>query len=478
MKKYIKLLYILLFGVVLTRVVTMISLPLTDTTEARYANTALMMSNLNDWITPFFRYGEPFLGKPPFAFWFEALSYRIFGVADFVPRLPSLLITIATVWLIYKLLITLNDKLTATIASIIYMSSYSVFLVSGAVMTDAFLVFGTTLSLVSFLLVVNGYRDYWRYLLFVGIGIGILTKGPLAVVVIGGIIGLWIVLSFRERITILRLFPWVSGTLLMIAIFLPWYIAQEIKNPGFLYYFIVGENLGRFLDTGWHGDKYGYVHKEPRGMIWLFWLLASFPWSLVAISMVVKLRKQITKQQMSYWIKDDNISFYIVWALFIMLFFTLGGNVLWYYPLPSIGGFVILMSLLFTKDGVESLFSKYKLIIMSSLLIPIISIALLATITLKPDSIRTEKYLIERYRDIAKSNEKIYFVGKSSFSAVYYMNLGKNLEDITPKEYQELIKDSKKRHFVVAKKSVLNKLNVKNLKKVYESNRYILLESY
>jgi len=451
-------------------------LPLTDTTEARYANTALMMSNLNDWITPFFRYGEPFLGKPPFAFWFEALSYRIFGVADFVPRLPSLLITIATVWLIYKLLITLNDKLTATIASIIYMSSYSVFLVSGAVMTDAFLVFGTTLSLVSFLLVVNGYRDYWRYLLFVGIGIGILTKGPLAVVVIGGIIGLWIVLSFRERIATLRLFPWVSGTLLMIAIFLPWYIAQEIKNPGFLYYFIVGENLGRFLDTGWHGDKYGYVHKEPRGMIWLFWLLASFPWSLVAISMVVKLRKQITKQQISYWIKDDNISFYIVWALFIMLFFTLGGNVLWYYPLPSIGGFAILLSILYTRDSIVSLAKYSKMILVSSLVVPIIGLVVVTTILLQPNSVKTEKYLIAKYRDISQKGNNIYFVGETSFSAAYYMNTGKNLETITPKEYQSIVKKSNKRYFIMIKKSEISKLNIENLKNVYESNRYILFE--
>jgi len=477
MRTQIRQLTVLLWSVVALRVVSIFLMPLSDTTEARYANTALMMSNLNDWVTPFFKYNDPFLGKPPFAFWFEALFYKIFGIADFVPRLPSLFITLATLWLIYKLVITLHDKLSAILASLIYMSTAVVFMLSGVVMTDPFLVFGTTLSLVSFLFVINGHKEYWRYLFFVGSGIGILTKGPLALVIVGGIITFWILLDFRQRVTTLRLFPWVKGLLLMCAIFVPWYIAQEIKNPGFLYYFIVGENLGRFLDTGWHGDKYGYVHKEPRGIIWIFWLVATMPWSIIASIFIVKNFQTIKQYKIVNFTKNTNISFYLIWSLFIIIFFTLAGNVLWYYTLPSIGGFVILLALFFTKNSAKELYTHMKLIKNSSLFIPILSVIALCFILIKPNTIKTEKFLIKTYKNKARKGEAIYFVGKTSFSAAYYMNTGKNLNLLTPKEYQKIAKNSKKSYFLVVNKNNLNQINLNNLRKIYTSKKYILFEN-
>ena len=477
MRTQIRQLTVLFWSVVALRVISIFLMPLSDTTEARYANTALMMSNLNDWITPFFKYNNPFLGKPPLAFWFEALSYKIFGIADFVPRLPSLLITLATVWLIYKLVITLHDKLSAVLASLIYTSTAVAFILSGVVMTDAFLVFGTTLSLVSFLLVINGHKSYWRYLFFVGTGIGILTKGPLALVIVGGILTFWVLLDFKRRIITFKLFPWVKGLLLMCAIFVPWYIAQEIKNPGFLYYFIVGENLGRFLDTGWHGDKYGYVHKEPKGMIWVFWLVATMPWGIIASTFIVKNLRAIKQYKIVNFTKDTNISFYFVWSIFIMIFFMLAGNVLWYYTLPSIGGFAILLALFFGKDNGKNLSIHNKLLRNSSLFIPILSIIVLSFITVKPNTIKTEKYLIQTYKNEAQKDEPIYFVGKTSFSAAYYMNTGKNLNSLTPQEYKKMVKKGKKRYFVVLNKDNSNQINTSGLRKIYTSKKYILLET-
>ena len=471
----IKQFVVLFWSVVAFRLVSIFLLPLTDTTEARYANTALMMSQLNDWITPFIRYQEPFLGKPPFAFWMEAVSYKIFGIADFVPRLPSLLITLATVWLIYRVVSILHDKLTAVLASLIYISTLSVFILSGVVMTDPFLVFGTTLSLVAFLLVVNGYKNYWRYLFFVGGGIGVLTKGPLAIVIIGGVIVLWILLDFKERIQALKLFPWFSGLLLMFLIFTPWYIAQEIKNPGFLYYFIIGENLGRFLDSGWSGDKYGYVHKEARGMIWLYWFGATLPWSIIAISFLIKNIKALKEHKIVNFLKDKNISFYLIWALFIMIFFTFGGNTLWYYTLPSIGGFAILLALYMSRKNGEYLKRYLNLIKVGSFFIPVISIVAVTYIMIYPNSVKTEKFLIEKYKISAKKSEPIYFIGKTSFSAAYYMNTGKNLKSMSIKEYQ-IVRKTQKKYFLLVRKDLSNKLDKSDLKVLGTSKDYILFK--
>jgi 4-amino-4-deoxy-L-arabinose transferase-like glycosyltransferase len=476
MNKQIKNLMILFWVITISRFLPMFFLPLADTTEARYANTALIMSKLNDWITPYYDYGVPFWGKPPFAFWFEALSYKIFGIHDFTPRFPSMLITLATIWLVYKLLITLENKTTAWLAITIYSGLTLVFALSGAVITDPYLTFGTTLSLVSFLMVINGHIKYWNYLFFVGVGLGILTKGPLALVVVGGIITLWILFSYKKRISTLAKFPWISGIALMLVIAVPWYIAAEIKTPGFLYYFIIGENLGRFLNTGWHGDKYGYVHKNPHGAIWVMWIVATLPWGLSAIALSLKnMRDKINRLTLLQELKKENISFYVVWMLFLMLFFTFAGNVIWTYVLPSLPGFAIVLALFLNRKDGKYLANYGKFIKINGLLVPIVSIIALFYILYNPSTLKTEKFLIAKYKSVSKGNEPIYFVRKKSFSSTYYMN--KKLDLTTIKDFNKIEKSSKTRYFAVVNKNDLSQINKNYLKNIYTSKKYILYTS-
>src|SRR5215203_7020421 len=85
---------ILIGLLLLARVMGMAVVPLMDTTEARYGETARIMAELKDWITPWFDYGVPFWGKPPLAFWVTAASFKAFGVSEFTARLPHLAISL------------------------------------------------------------------------------------------------------------------------------------------------------------------------------------------------------------------------------------------------------------------------------------------------------------------------------------------------------------------------------------------------
>ncbi|NOX15713.1 MAG: glycosyltransferase family 39 protein [Epsilonproteobacteria bacterium] len=476
MNKQIKNFMILFWIITISRFLPMIFLPLTDTTEARYANTALIMSKLNDWITPYYDYGVSFWGKPPLAFWFEALSYKIFGIHDFTPRFPSMLITLMTIWLIYKLVVTLENKITAWLTITIYSGLMLVYALSGAVITDPYLTFGTTLSLVSFLMVINGYEKYWNYLFFVGVGLGILTKGPLALVVVGGIIMLWILLSYKKRLSTLAKFPWISGVALLLIIAIPWYIAAEIKTPGFLYYFIIGENLGRFLDTGWQGDKYGYVHKNPHGVIWLMWIVATLPWGLSALAITFKkITNKISRLALFQELKKDNVSFYVVWMLFLMLFFTFAGNVIWTYVLPSLPGFAIVLALYLSRKDGKYLVDYGKFIKINGYFVPIVSAIALFYILYNPSIVKTEKFLIIKYKSVSKGNEPIYFVRKKSFSSTYYMN--RKLDLITLNDFNKIEKISKTKYFAVINKNDVSKIDRNYLKKIYKSKKYVLYVS-
>ncbi len=474
--KYTKNLMILFWFIVTSRFLLMIYLPLTDTTEARYANIALIMAKTRDWITPYFDYDIPYWGKPPLSFWFQALSYRLFGIHDFVPRLPSMLITLGTAWLIYKLLITISNKTTALWAIIIYFSSLLVYALSGVVLLDTYLTFATTLSYVSFVMFIKGYRKYWNYLFFIGLGIGLLVKGPLALVLVGGTIFIWVLLSFRDRISILSSMPWIRGILLMFLIALPWYILAEIKTPGFLNYFIIGENFDRFLDSGWKGDLYGHAHFKPLGSIWFMWLYSSLPWGLIGI--VIILKKIFNKTNRSILIqevKKDDISFYVIWMLFPMLFFTFSANITPTYVLYGFPAMGILFSLYLSEEG-KNFPTKYrKSLFASSLFVPLLGLVAIFYVVPFANNLKTEKFLINKYKQIAKKDEPIYFLNHKEFSDTYYMN--KKIVAINEKELHKIIENNtKSRYFVVIEKNNIpnNKNIIHNFKKIFSSKRYVL----
>jgi len=458
------------------RLILMYYFPLTDTTEARYANTALMMAKLNDWISPYYDYGVPFWGKPPLSFWAQALSYKLLGISDFAPRLPSLLISLATAWLMYHLVKTLINAKTALWSVVIYFGMLLSFQLSGAVLTDPFLTFSTTLSLVAFIMFILNAKPTWGYLFFIGLGLGLLAKGPLALVIVVGILFLWMIPSVKTRFSMLKQLPWIKGTLVMLCISIPWYIIAEIKTPGFLNYFIIGEHLGRFLDSGWHGDKYGYVHKNPHGAIWLMWLAASLPWGISAFFFGYQSLHQQNKREIFFKLfKDPILSLLVIWALFLIVFFTLASNVIWTYVLPSLPAFAILLACLLNNKESDLLQRYPNVVAFNIWLVPVASLIGLMIVLWFPNLVMTEKYLIDFYRHHASSQEPIYFLEKQSFSSMYYMN--EPIHSTSFETFNALNLSNESHYFVVVSKGDEKHITHQaNLREVFKSKSYVLYE--
>ena len=181
---------------------------------------ARIMAETNDWITPYIDYNIPFWGKPPLSFWLQAISIDIFGVNEFAPRFPSWLMELTVTALIFKLLDTVANRQTALWGVLIYTSSLLVYTFSGAVLTDPFLNLGITLSFIAFIMVLKEKGRYWGYLFFIGLSIGFLSKGPLVLVLAGGTIGLWLLLS-PKRWRVFKLYPWITGIALTLLLTLP-----------------------------------------------------------------------------------------------------------------------------------------------------------------------------------------------------------------------------------------------------------------
>jgi 4-amino-4-deoxy-L-arabinose transferase-like glycosyltransferase len=400
---------ILILSLIATRLISLGLFPLYDTTEARYGEMARIMAETNNWITPQFDYNVPFWGKPPFQTWLSALSFSWFGVSEFSARLPHFLCGLITCALIFRFTKSLTNQNSAIFSLLIITSSLGFILAIGMVMTDSALLMANTIAMVSF------WQCYSQkdkalsgHLFFVALALGMLIKGPVAVVLIGIALVCWSVWQkcFWDAIKSL---PWLSGMLLLLALILPWYITAEIRTPGFLEYFILGEHVQRFLVSGWQGDLYGTAHVKPRGMIWLYWLICACPWSFIALGLIVKKYRGIKLPRTNGQTLGIN-KYLICWTISPLLLFTLAGNILPIYVLPGFSALAVLVA-------INSRWSK------ASNYLALISLVLLVTIVVILNSglmnKKSEASLLGADRSFSQ-NTDLYYWNKRPFSAQFY----------------------------------------------------------
>lgn len=310
--------------------------PLMDTTEARYAEMARKMVETGQWLQPQFDYGVPFWGKPPLSFWASAAGMKLFGINEFGARIAPYLcsLCIALCFMAWRFREQALPQRMA--AALVFLTCGIGYVSAGAVMTDAYLALGTTLSMVAFWNTMQeGTRQrLWGYLFFTGLGIGLLSKGPLALVLCGLPLAAWATWQRRWLDTWQRL-PWLGGSLLLAVLVLPWYAAAEHATPGFLRYFIIGEHIERFLVKGWTGDLYGSGHARATGTIWVYGATMFLPWVLMAPFL---LRRGFSRCQTG----RGELAYLLLWGLAPLVFFTPARNILPAYVLPGVPAWCLL----------------------------------------------------------------------------------------------------------------------------------------
>ena len=420
-------------------------IPLTDKTEARYSEIARLMSETGNWIVPQIDYGVPFWAKPPLSTWLSAISISIFGENEFFVRLPSLILSLLMAFFISKYIA--NKKLPFFLPCLILFSLPEFFLHAGVVSTDVSLSFSIMLIMISFWKISEKRSLIWESLFIVGIAMGLLSKGPISIVLTFPPLFLW---GLRFRLPIRKLFriSWIFGILLA----LPWYFLIEKKSPGFTNYFIVGEHFLRFIDSSWAGDKYGFPKQQPYGIIWIFLILGTIPW-------IFSLLKKLIKNFTSIW--DNKWEFFLwSWLLWTPIFFTISKSLIHTYIMPV----MVPLTLLVCHYWENLKFKRFQLGI--SIFIPIL--------ILISYSFKDIRELVESKSDkalIEKTNNHfapIYSLKVKSYSSQFYSK-GK-IKKIDFEELENLIEDNNS-FFIVIKENKIDSiiLETKNkLKNIYE----------
>lgn len=404
--------YILFFSVIvliLFRLLLTASIPLLDKTEARYAEIARIMWETNQWIVPQIDYAIPFWAKPPLSTWLSAVSYTIFGVSAFAARFPSFLLNVLIIIGCGK--IVQKQGKSFYLAGFILLTLPEFLIHTGVVSTDTTLLFCVTLMMLSFWETINGkQKNYWNYLFFVALGLGFLAKGPLIMVLTFPPLFIWCCLDFNRFKLLFSNFSIFIGLLITAIIAIPWYYFAEKESPGFLNYFIIGEHYKRFVESGWKGDLYGKPKNQPLGMIWVFMFAFGFPWIQIVSYKLWKNRKSI--------LKDNWLSFLLLWLLWTPLFFTFSKNILHTYMLP-----VTVPILFFMVHWWED-FKQKKVLFRIALFLPalifVIYFALFKT-TAFEYKMNSDKYMLEEIFSVTK-NKKIplYYWLEKNYSGQFY----------------------------------------------------------
>ncbi|MBK1790474.1 ArnT family glycosyltransferase [Persicirhabdus sediminis] len=414
----------MLTGLLVLRIVLMFVVPQIDSTESRYAEISRKIVETGNWLTPQHDYAVPFWAKPPLSMWTSAAGMQVFGVSDFSARIGILLVSLVLLWLIYRWCKQARGREFAAVAVTILFTTVIFFTSAAFVQTDLLMVLGTSAAMVAFWNAMHNDRRQlvWGYLFFVGLAIGLLAKGPVAIVLSAIPIGGW-VLFRNEWIRTWKNIPWISGTLLMLLIAAPWYYLAEKATPGYLEYFFVGEHYMRYTVSGWEGDMYGNAHSKPIGTIWLLWLAMLLPWSFLPL-MAIIFRRNSTKDHLRRVnnAKSGWMSYVTWWALAPVLFFTVSRNVIPSYVLPGVPAAAVwILEVWLAGYGRDSRMTLPMQKVMSAIVLSFAGIWVVACIIFAfyPQVIskNSQKQLV---LDAQEMGLPLYYYGKRQYSAEFY----------------------------------------------------------
>jgi 4-amino-4-deoxy-L-arabinose transferase-like glycosyltransferase len=299
--------------------------PLFDVDEGAFSEATRQMLASGDFGHTML-HGVDRFDKPIGVYWVQAASAAIFGNTPLAYRLPSVLSTwalaLALGWFAWQRW----GRAAGALSGLIVVTSLGMLGIGRAATAD---------GLLNLLLGLTAL-DLWRHLetgaraplrrAALWIGLGLLTKGPVAVVVPGAAWLVWVATSGRWRDFGRSLAdPW--AWVLMLGTSLPWYAyALHRHGQAFIDGFFLRHNVERFSGTlEGHGAGIGY-YLVVLPLLWL-------PWSALGLTVLVRVR--------ALW-ADPLGRFLLAWSGFVVGFFSLSGTKLPHYVLYAGPALVLL----------------------------------------------------------------------------------------------------------------------------------------
>lgn len=337
--------------------------------EGRYAEMAREMFTSGDWITTRLN-GIKYFEKPPLQTWMNALSFAVFGLGDWQARLWTGLCGIGGVLFTAFTAGRVFNQRIGFYAGLVLGSSFYWLACSQIDSLDMGLSGMMTIVLCALLL---AQRDgasalenrRWMLLCWAAMALSVLSKGLIGLMLPGGILVAYTIVTLQWRLwTRLHL---VKGLLLFLAVAAPWFIAVAVRNPEQPAFFFIHEHWDRFFKTEHHREQVWYV----------FFVLTAVgmePWlGMLAHGLVHGARRAPGVAARAFRPR----LMLLVWAVFIILFFTKSNSKLPGYILPVFPALAMLVALQLDAGS-------RAVRVVSAALMALVGVALLATVPFMP----------------------------------------------------------------------------------------------
>jgi 4-amino-4-deoxy-L-arabinose transferase-like glycosyltransferase len=230
--------------------------PVWDEDEAAYAGFGRTMVRTGDWVVPTFPFSR-IHRKAPFHFWSVAASFRVLGESNWALRLPNWVAFALLLLTLWKGLGRLASDEEAKFTALVQGSTLLVLALLRVSVTDAWLLLFTTWAVLGVARAVS--EPGWRanVMLWGGVSLGVLTKGPPVLIVAGGV---WLTLAafHPQRRRLVSTHPWLFLPLALVPMAL-WVWATWQRDSGalatFLWEWYVAKRVGGSVlgQKGWPG---------------------------------------------------------------------------------------------------------------------------------------------------------------------------------------------------------------------------------
>jgi 4-amino-4-deoxy-L-arabinose transferase-like glycosyltransferase len=242
--------------------------------ELRYAEAGRQMLTTQEWVVPAYN-GRPRFQKPVLFYWLQAAAQKLGGSNPAATRIPSALAGALVVWLTWRLGCRVAHPRVGGWAAVLLGLSVQMFLVSRMVLTDVVLLLflqGTfTCFLEARLTREPLFQASWYRGMYFCMALGLLTKGPIALLLPGLVLVPWLARRGELRQTWRQCRPW-SGLGILLLVAGPWYAAAGYFTQGeYWRHFLGHENWGRFTEVV-------NRHQQPSWFFLLLLLPLVFPW--------------------------------------------------------------------------------------------------------------------------------------------------------------------------------------------------------
>jgi 4-amino-4-deoxy-L-arabinose transferase-like glycosyltransferase len=301
--------------------------------EGRYAEMAREMLVTGDWITTRLN-GIKYFEKPPLQTWLNAASFAVFGIGDWQARLWTGLCGLGGVILTGYAARQVFGARAGFYAALVLGSSLF-WVASGQIDSlDMGLSGMMTIALCGLLLAQReqatpAENRNWMLVCWAGMALAVLAKGLIGIVLPGAVLVLYCALA--RDLAIWKRLHLGKGLLLFFAIAAPWFVLVGLRNPEQPYFFFVHEHWERF-----------FLKTHHREGPWYYFLLMLIPGIMPWLGLLPQALANAIRRECPTGFQPKLLL--LIWAVFILFFFSYSSSKLPGYILPVFPALAVLIA--------------------------------------------------------------------------------------------------------------------------------------